>query len=161
MIEVALYLHEYVYDSLTSFGPLEHIVNKVIQAGTDGLIPLENLPATPPRSCHTCRQVHVCVDNPVYEELIATHGARSPRVSLRRILYDFVDNERWTELGWKGRSQDFAITSAQSRYAHLLRRLVSSLNNVVKQAPSRHSDTLKGVAQTIMGLIHDEQRSDT
>lgn len=159
MLEITVYLHEYVYDALTAFGPLTDVVNRVLDAGEQGCIPIENLPPTPPRSSVSCRQCKIIVTNEYYEDLIATHGERSSVVSLRRILYNFVDNELWTELEWKAVSQ--IITVSTSRYVHSLQRVVSSLTRAASQAPLAHRATIVDIAARLKELICEEQRSDT
>lgn len=87
---VSVYLDNYVLDGLTLFGPLSEVVDKVLTCCISD-VDVSELPKAPPITPET-RRVNITVTNEEFLMLSDTYGATSKKVSLRRILYWFVDN---------------------------------------------------------------------
>lgn len=95
---MSVYLHQYVADILRCFGDLDTAINKVLQACVENNIELTDKPQCPERTGSVRYDVDIVNDE--YLALSALYPATSPKISLRRLLYWFVDNEMYTELDW-------------------------------------------------------------
>ena len=96
---INIHLHKEIADSLRCFGDLSTVVNRILQAGADGLIDIMDKDACPDKDgCEHCR---IDITEPNYLELYKTYGPKNRRISLRRLLYWFVENEIYDELGWQ------------------------------------------------------------
>ena len=96
---INIHLHKEIADSLRCFGDLSTVVNRILQAGADGLIDIMDKDACPDKEgCEHCR---IEITEPNYLELCAMYGPKNRRISLRRLLYWFVENEIYEELGWQ------------------------------------------------------------
>lgn len=97
-MKISIYLHKEIHDLLCCYGNLSNVVDDILDAGRCGHFDLENCPAC--QSREGASRYEVNVSNAYYLDLLSTYPANSPRVSLRRIIYFFVDNELYNELGW-------------------------------------------------------------
>ena len=96
---INIHLHKEIADSLRCFGDLSTVVNRILQAGADGLIDIMDKDACPDKDgCEHCR---IDITEPNYLELYKTYGPKNRRISLRRLLYWFVENEIYDALGWQ------------------------------------------------------------
>lgn len=96
---INIHLHKEIADSLRFFGDLSTVVNKILQAGADGVIDIMDKDTCPDKEgCEHCR---IEVTEPNYLELYKMYGPKNRRISLRRLLYWFVENEIYEELGWQ------------------------------------------------------------
>lgn len=93
------WLHHEYYEALERYGGLNNAADALLQAMCDGRLPLDwsELPPAPPSS--GASHYIVTVSEPRYVQLLTLHGPRSPRYSLRRLLYAAVDNNWLEELG--------------------------------------------------------------
>lgn len=98
-MKMSIYLHKYVVDILKTFGELTSVVNKILQEGENGTLQLTDLPACKNRN--GAGRYEIDITNKWYIGLLYESPLNSPRVSIRRILYWFVDFEIYNELGWK------------------------------------------------------------
>lgn len=100
---LSVYLHKTLYLALTRFGTLDEVINRILDEGTNGKIDIMNKPICPPKKDGSLYQIKIV--NKDYISLYETMG-RSAKISLRRLLYWFVDNEIYNLLGWKVKSID-------------------------------------------------------
>ena len=96
---LSVYLSNDVHDILSCYGPLDDVVNKILKAGSQGIIDIMNKPSAPEKKGGTNYQVNI--EDTDYIALVDTYGPKSSRISLRRLLYWFVENEVYEELGWE------------------------------------------------------------
>lgn len=81
-----LYLDDYVYDYLTTFGNIDTVVNHCIQQAMENADWwLQN--EVNERRGPQCKQVTVYIDNPAYDEYREECGIHSQYCSVRRLLY--------------------------------------------------------------------------
>lgn len=146
MLKTNIYLHKYVIDSLKQFGELNEVINRVIDAGMEGKFDIEDLPIAPLRTPGDCSQLTVIVHNQSYCELVAMHGARSQTVSLRRILYHFVDNELYVDLGWSVQKQD---DYNNSLFKNKLAIVIHDCSKLYKIAPVRYKDCCMSILKLL------------
>ena len=96
---VSVYLSTEMHQILLCYGSLDDVVNRILDAGTQGLIDIMQKPSAPEKRGGTYYPVNI--RNQDYIALMETYGPKSSRISLRRLLYWFVDNEVYEELGWE------------------------------------------------------------
>ena len=96
---VSIYLHKYVVDTLQLFGNLNETINKILQAGADGDIEILDRPPCINRD--GASRYNIDITQQDYLELLECYPTNSPRISIRRIIYWFVDFAIYEQLGWK------------------------------------------------------------
>ena len=96
---LSLYLHNDVIDTLQSFGELDDVVNKILDECSVGSFDFTNKPNC--RERDGARRINVNITNEDYLIALNTYGVKSKHVSLRRLLYWFVENEIYCDLAWE------------------------------------------------------------
>lgn len=96
---MSIYLHQYVVKTLSLFGDLSDVINNILQAGADGKIEILDRP--PCMSRDGCGRYNVDITQQDYLELLQCYPINSPKISIRRLLYWFVDFAVYEQLGWK------------------------------------------------------------
>lgn len=87
-----LRMHQDYYELIQQFGGLSKVANTMVELVYMGIIDPREMTRCPEPD-KTCIGCSVTITNPHYEELVAEYGMSSPRVSLRRYLYYFVEAE--------------------------------------------------------------------
>ena len=95
----SVYLHDYVTDVLTTFGDLNDVINKVLDASDDGMFDIQDKPECEARE--NARRYNITITNQTYIQMVKALGERNKSISLRRLLYWFVENEIYNDLGWE------------------------------------------------------------
>lgn len=97
-MKLSVYLHEEYIFVLKTFGDLSTVSNKILDYCYSNDIDIQSIPNAIPRD--GAKRTEIEVTN---EEYLEDYGMspNSPRFSLRKILYWFVDNSIYEELGWK------------------------------------------------------------
>lgn len=122
-MKISLYLHRDRADVLSTFGNLSDVINRILDAADEGLIDIEDRPACEPRDGAARFDVEITNDN--YLQLLQAYGIKSKRISLRRIVYWFVDNEVYNDLGWEP-TNDY-VDSFNKRLNKLVNNVISEL----------------------------------
>ena len=94
----SIYLHKEIANTLRCFGPLDEVVNRVLAAGAQGHFDVMDRPPCPGRE--TALRYNIDITEPTYLAILQQYGPHSPRVSIRRLLYWFVEQQVYEELGW-------------------------------------------------------------
>lgn len=81
------------------FGDLDDVIGRMIVDLDTAGYSWTDKPMCPGRQ--GASRYNVTIDNPDYESLVGRYPANSPNTSLRRLVYWFVDNEIYDELGWE------------------------------------------------------------
>ena len=101
-MRMSVYLHDEICAVLKCFGTLDEVVNKILDTASAGEFEVENKPQVVERS--GAKRYNVDVQNEDYLQLYRIRR-NSPSISLRRLLYWFVENEMYDYLGWEVKSK--------------------------------------------------------
>lgn len=134
-----IYLHNYIVDILQCFGDLDIVVNKILEAGEQGVFDLESCPKAPDRN--HCKQYDIDITNESYLQLLAMRGNSSSTLSLRRIIYYFVDNEMYTQLDWQ--QTTIFIPQSHILFKKQLSRLLTCYNRLLQVTPAIYKNAIK------------------
>lgn len=119
-----VYLHRNVADLLLRYGDsIDTVVNNILNEMELRDEPMVDLPPAPPRD--NVRRLSVDVTNKAFLDLSDIFGQYSGRVSLRRIIYYFYDNEKYIEYGWRpnyeGKDKRLIYLSERDRFERALK----------------------------------------
>ena len=118
-MRMSLYLHDEIHAILRCYGPLNEVINRILDAGTEGAFDIMDKPRVPDRS--GARRFDVDVNNEEYISLLRKHGYNSTRTSLRRLVYWFIENEMYEILDWE------VVDLYKDRYFDKRRKLIKSI----------------------------------
>lgn len=96
---ISIYLHKQIAETLQCYGELSDVVNKILDASEQGAFDMLDMPKCEPRD--GAARYNIDITNETYLELLDTFSVNSPRISLRRIIYWFVEQEMYEVLGWE------------------------------------------------------------
>lgn len=125
-------LHEDYYNVLRIFGELSDVVNSVLNHCTAGSITCMDKPKAPPIA--GTNRYEVDIINEDYLNLLQTYGARSSHISLRRLLYWFVDMEMYNELNFQVNKHGItdALKATNDRAQVLLNKIIKASVELAK-----------------------------
>lgn len=95
----SVYLHRQIVDILRCYGTLDEVVNRILQEAANGNFDPMHKPPCPGRD--GAGRYDIDVTEPSYLELLSVYGPFSSKISLRRMIYWFVENEMYEEFGWE------------------------------------------------------------
>ena len=96
---MSVYLHDEIVSVLKCYGTLDDVVNRILDCASDDVFDLMNKPVAPDRA--GARRFDIDIVNQDYLELVKQFPPNSSHISLRRLLYWFVEYEMFEELGWE------------------------------------------------------------
>ena len=141
----SIYLHRQIVDVLTCYGTLEDTINRILQEAANGEFDIMHKPPCPGRE--QAGRYDIEILEPNYLELLSTYSPFSSKISLRRLIYWFVDNELYEELGWE------PIKEFQDRNLKMLQNKLSKGLNELEKAKryafSKTVDTLEEICNSI------------
>ena len=114
----SIYLHREIVDTLRCFGELDEVINKILLEAASGKFDLMDKPPCPDRS--GAGRYEVDIVEPNYLDLLNIYTPFSPKISIRRLIYWFVENEIYTSLGWE------QIKNFESRNARLFKNKIAN-----------------------------------
>lgn len=101
-MQMSVYLHDEICAVLKCFGTLDEVTNRILDSASEGIFDVENKPQVVERS--GAKRYNIDVRNEDYLELYRIRR-NSPSISLRRLLYWFVENEMYDYLAWEVKSK--------------------------------------------------------
>lgn len=134
-MKFSVYLHKPIADVLRCYGDLSEVTNRILSLADEGVIDVFNKPDIPNRD--GAARYTIDVTNEGYLALLNTYSANSKHISLRRLLYWFVENELYYEVGWKvvneyrDAGKDRAIKRLDSAYDNITRVKTSMQDSYV------------------------------
>ena len=94
----SIYLHKHIAETLMCYGSLSGVVNKILETSEQGIFDVVDMPKCESREGATRYLINVT--NETYLSLVEAFPPNSPRISLRRLLYWFVEQEMFDVLEW-------------------------------------------------------------
>lgn len=156
-MKFSIYLHREIKETLQAFGDLSTVVNKILELGENGAFDLTDKPSSPDRG--DAGRVTIDVTNEYYLSLLDNYTPNSPRISLRRLLYWFVENEIYEELGWEynefSKEKYICLNSINDTLKHL-QKLIDIVDTEHKEYVQNAINSLK----SLEGVINDTQRNN-
>lgn len=109
-----VYLDGSTADLLRCYGTIEEVINKIVDAYMNGVLDIEQMDNAPPRL--DANKYTIDITNEDYEILSYSYSEKSKHISIRRMIYTFVNNDMFNVLGWQQ-----------------VNKYVSSKNNIVNK----------------------------
>lgn len=133
-MQFSIYLHKDIVQTLKCFGDLNTVVNKILEEGANNKIDVMNHPAC--RSREGATKYLIDITEPIYLELYAEFGPFNQSISIRRLLYWFVENDIADELGWTvvNNFVDIDKERARKKFAAAQHELTSALRYTYNEA---------------------------
>ena len=94
----SVYLHAPIAETLKCYGDLSEVTNKILSCAEQGIFDVVDMPHAPDRS--GASRYDIDVTSEFYISLVESFPPNSPRISLRRLLYWFVEQEMYDVLEW-------------------------------------------------------------
>ena len=141
-----IYLHEYVIQILETFGKIDEVINKIVDIAMSGQLDIESAPVAPPQK--DCTQCFIDIKNIEYLRLLDIRGHRNNRLSLRRLIYQFVDEEIYNTLGWA--TENYVPDSSTSKFRTQLAR---SIDNLIKLYKLCHDETTRQIIKSALSEL--------
>lgn len=128
---IRVYLDKTIVDVLRCYGDLNKVVNQILTFGAEGKFEVMDKPTAPPRQ--NGKYYDIDVWEPEYLDMYDIYGSKSSRISLRRLLYWFVQNEMYDVLNMEveknytsDNSQAVGLICAIRRHLQRLRGLIKN-----------------------------------
>ena len=96
-MRISLYLHKDIINTLRYYGDISDVINKILELCENDVVDLFDKPAAPPRG--DASRIEVNITNSYYLSLMEEFPKNSSKISLRRLLYWFVENDMFEETG--------------------------------------------------------------
>ena len=125
-MKISVYLHKYIVDVLKTFGKLSDVINRILEEGDEGKFDICNKPPCEPRE--GASRYDVDITNEAYLSMFKMYGAKSKSISIRRLLYWFVDYEVYVDLGWEQVNE--YIDENQARVNKIIDNIINDLNRL-------------------------------
>lgn len=150
----SIYLHKEIVNTLRSFGNLDTVVNQILAYGAEGYFEITDKPPAPPRDYASRYNVQITDES--YLQLLEIYPVNSPKISIRRLLYWFIENEVYDELGWKINSycneQDNNVINNIKNVIRSIMELTSQLEEKYKPYTNKAIKELKSLEEQLNGL---------
>lgn len=147
-MKISIYLHKEIIETLQCFGTLDETINHILDDMSVNYS-LTDLPACPDRT--NAQRCTVDITNTEYLELLNTFGPTSPRISLRRIIYYFVENELYNEFNWEFKNEYISITN--NKFNKKINSAISLLETSTKYTTFDTKDTILSICNTLKQLL--------
>lgn len=145
----SIYLHQEIVNTLRCFGELSEVINKILEEAANGEFDVMFKPACPSRI--GAGRYDIDITEPNYLELLNAYSPFSSKISLRRLIYWFVENEIYEELGWE------ATNNYVNRKRQLFDKKVQTALNELDRSLQYAPTTAKVEVMNICNKIRDLQ----
>lgn len=144
----SIYLHQSIVDVMRCYGTLDEVVNRILELGAAGEFDILHKPPCPNRT--TAGRYEIEITEPNYLEMLEMFGPYSSKVSIRRIIYWFIENELYEEYGWE------PISEYKNKRKELLnKKLSNALNEMEKSkryALGDMTESITAICENIKNL---------
>lgn len=142
---ISIYLHKEIANTLKTFGDLEEVINKILICGAEGSFDITDKPNCVSRE--GARRYEINITEPEYLELLKTFPINSSRISLRRLLYWFVENEVYVDLNWT------PVNNYINEGKLALNKIIKNAETQLLKLDKRLQYDLKNECQEIINLL--------
>lgn len=156
---LSIYLHKEIANTLKTFGDLNEVINNILEAGAEGNFDITNKPNCLSRE--GARRYEVNIIEPEYLALLELYPINSSKISLRRLLYWFVENEIYNELNWKPINN--YIDETKTKINKIINNINTDLNKLKKYLQYYLKEDCQSIINSVILLeekINDIQYSD-
>jgi hypothetical protein len=155
----SIYLHKEIVNVLRSFGDLDIVVNQILAYGAEGYYEVTDKPPAPPRDMAGRYTISITDEN--YLQLLEIYPVNSPKISIRRLLYWFVENEMYDELGWKintycNKNNDDTLNNIKN-IIRSITELASVMEDKYKPYTDKAINELKSLEEQLHGLQYFDE----
>lgn len=146
MRNIDIRLHKEYCDVLMQFGTLSYTANCILHACEIGAIDLFDKPVAPPKD--GTQKCIITIDNEWYERLLDDFGPRNTHISLRRLLYWFVDNEVYNDIGL--RVDTTKLTKLNTRFEREKANCIQQLKKLQTLCTNNSRSKLQQIIQILI-----------
>lgn len=136
-----IYLHNYILKIFSKYGGADNCINKIIDEAMSGKFDYEDSEPAPERS--DGKYVYVNIVNQDFIQLINMYGVKSKRVSLRRMIYKYIDEELYEY--WKPEK-------SEEERVELIRRYGNAIDAMRRLANVTYGKTQDDIRNWLNGL---------
>jgi hypothetical protein len=136
-------------DILHCYGELSDVINSILEEAAAGSFDCMNKPPCPGRE--GAGRYDIDVTEPMYLELLSTYGPFSSKISLRRLIYWFVENEMYNELGWE------PLEKFVNRRSELFKKKISNAISELQKALRYCDNTYKDKLNELIEVLKNER----
>lgn len=147
-MKMSVYLHDEIRAILCCYGTLDEVINRILDAGSAGEFDVMNKPQIPVREGASRYEVDIV--NEEYLELFRVYPQNSTKISLRRLLYWFVENEMYEMLGWEPVKN--YVDRNDVKVARIVKRLRQDLEKLLLVIDSRNYEKVENILNIIKEL---------
>ena len=128
---VSVYIERYLMDVMECYGTVEEVINRMLDEADKGNFDVFDKPSAGSRT-EDCVRIDVNITNESYLELLNSFPSNSPRISLRRYVHWFINNEMHHLLGWEivneyGKKYKDRAVQSLVKAEHLLMRAKNAM----------------------------------
>lgn len=143
----SLYLHDYVADTLKCYGTLDEVVNKILETSEQGIFDVMDMPKCEPRD--GASRYNINVTNEYYLTLVNAYSINSPRISLRRLLYWFVQYEMPETLSW------VPVNDYKDKQSVKILKRIGGIRSEVQKLSNMLNENENNFAKAILAHLKD------
>lgn len=147
-MKVSVYLHEEMRAILCCYGTLDDVINRILDAGSEGEFDIMDKPNIGARE--GARRFDVDIRNEEYLELMRSYPPNSSKISLRRLIYWFIENEMYEMLGWEP-VNDY-VDRSEVKKNKLIKRVRQDLEALITVVDSDNYSNVETALQIIKDL---------
>lgn len=144
----SIYLHKHIAETLMCYGDLSDVVNRILEVSETGVFDVVDVPKCEPRDGAT--KYFIDVTNETYLALVASFPTNSPRLSLRRLLYWFVEQEMYEVLEWETVNE--YVSKDKERILKKLGGIQSDLSKLQKHLNCEEQEIAQEILQQLKNL---------
>ena len=144
-MRVSVYIHQSILDELSCYGELDDVVDRILTLGENGVIDLENKPPCRPRT--DAKRVTIDIQNAYYITLVRSYPRNSSLVSLRRLLYWFVENDMCSLLSTVTVTDEELYTNLYGQLLDIVEQLTVLQQSIANAYSRRKYDKLERLLQ--------------
>lgn len=150
---VNISLDDFTVAIMEHYGSISQVTDRILKLGANGSIPLIDLPSVEiPKS--SCKQYKINIVDENYLSLCETYGIKSTRISLRRIIYWFIENEQYELFEWKPETN--RVSPDNQRIMDLTGEIEAKLYSLYKLLNNnKHAIVIKNEIQKIKQEVWD------